>query len=331
MDRKARVAAGGEPLVSALRKTQLCQFWAVGKCQKHAACPFAHGTDDLRTSPNFSRTSLCVSVKLGVRCGRPNCRFAHDPQELRVEPIVIKTKICKYFPQCTAGDECRFIHPENGDSEAKPNDLYQSNKIPSGKAAHAKLDQAEMAEKFAQEAVGQAEMSVKKAENDLAAAKELLQKKQMDLEAKQAIVAEMKLAVAAKRMQWGSRGSSASDGSCSFPSQGASSSSHNATGSVFAPPQSYVSAPTSEPPAGDPIAAEHRFSETQRQGVPPNESSANCIMCKQLADGTKCICCRFNVACTAKNSFLSFKTVRTSESDDDRPAQRRSRSAGGQQ
>ena len=66
------------------KRTRLCKFFAVGACTRGESCAFAHGSDQLRQQPDFSKTRLCADfVELG-RCtlGR-KCKFAHGKRELR--------------------------------------------------------------------------------------------------------------------------------------------------------------------------------------------------------------------------------------------------------
>ena len=70
--------------LAAHKKTQLCRFFSVGACTRGESCAFAHGSDQLRQQPDFSKTRLCADfVELG-RCtlGR-KCKFAHGKRELR--------------------------------------------------------------------------------------------------------------------------------------------------------------------------------------------------------------------------------------------------------
>ncbi|CAK9096245.1 C3H1 type-like 2-A) [Durusdinium trenchii] len=70
--------------LAAHKKTQLCRFFEVGACTRGEGCSFAHGMDQLRQQPDFSKTRLCAGfLELG-RCalGR-KCKFAHGKRELR--------------------------------------------------------------------------------------------------------------------------------------------------------------------------------------------------------------------------------------------------------
>eukprot|EP00437_Effrenium_voratum_P047047 CAMPEP_0181523888 /NCGR_PEP_ID=MMETSP1110-20121109/68136_1 /TAXON_ID=174948 /ORGANISM="Symbiodinium sp., Strain CCMP421" /LENGTH=245 /DNA_ID=CAMNT_0023654579 /DNA_START=10 /DNA_END=747 /DNA_ORIENTATION=- len=66
------------------KKTRLCKFFAMGACTRGTACAFAHGLDQLRNQPDFSKTRLCADfVELGSCSEGSKCKFAHGKQELR--------------------------------------------------------------------------------------------------------------------------------------------------------------------------------------------------------------------------------------------------------
>ena len=66
------------------KKTRLCKFFAMGACIRGTACAFAHGLDQLRNQPDFSKTRLCADfAELGSCSEGRQCKFAHGKQELR--------------------------------------------------------------------------------------------------------------------------------------------------------------------------------------------------------------------------------------------------------
>jgi len=66
------------------KKTRLCKFFAVGACTRGSSCAFAHGSEQLRDQPDFSKTRLCADfVELGRCTAGQACRFAHSKSELR--------------------------------------------------------------------------------------------------------------------------------------------------------------------------------------------------------------------------------------------------------
>eukprot|EP00928_Gymnodinium_smaydae_P077467 TRINITY_DN6080_c1_g2_i1.p1 TRINITY_DN6080_c1_g2~~TRINITY_DN6080_c1_g2_i1.p1 ORF type:complete len:455 (-),score=95.46 TRINITY_DN6080_c1_g2_i1:188-1507(-) len=66
-----------------LRKTKKCKFFAVGRCQRGAACSFAHRDDELREVCLY-KTRACASFGRSGSCkSGNNCRFAHGQEELR--------------------------------------------------------------------------------------------------------------------------------------------------------------------------------------------------------------------------------------------------------
>mmetsp|Transcript_52675 Transcript_52675/g.83578 ORF Transcript_52675/g.83578 Transcript_52675/m.83578 type:complete len:205 (-) Transcript_52675:10-624(-) len=73
-----------------LSKTVLCTFHASGTCTKGTGCPFAHSDDELRTTPDLRKTSLCKAWKLGMcKQGASKCAFAHGVRDLRITPAFL--------------------------------------------------------------------------------------------------------------------------------------------------------------------------------------------------------------------------------------------------
>ena len=105
----------GKPKRSLLQlfKTKLCQAWSTGRCRRGRSCRFAHGDQELRVSPDLSKTKKCpyLSTDMGCQSG-PNCPFAHTEAELRVTEGCFKTSLCRFWEadQCINGDACRFAH-----------------------------------------------------------------------------------------------------------------------------------------------------------------------------------------------------------------------------
>merc|ERR1719343_371713 len=65
-------------------KTKLCKFFAVGACSRSTGCKFAHGRQDLRRLPDFTKTRLCPAFLVGSACGAGEaCSYAHSLEELR--------------------------------------------------------------------------------------------------------------------------------------------------------------------------------------------------------------------------------------------------------
>lgn len=64
-----------ENLVKKLYKTEMCRYWSSGKkCWKMPWCTYAHGSNELRTKPDFKETKLC---SFGDICTKKSCTFAH--------------------------------------------------------------------------------------------------------------------------------------------------------------------------------------------------------------------------------------------------------------
>lgn len=97
-----------------LWKTVLCREFPHGRCRFSAKdCSFAHGDDDLRPSPDMTRTSVCPTWMRNGECKNPECRYAHDSTELRQDKRILKTQLCKFFRSsegCILGKACRFAH-----------------------------------------------------------------------------------------------------------------------------------------------------------------------------------------------------------------------------
>lgn len=67
----------------ALSKTRLCKFHFRSTCRFGEKCWFAHSVEEMRRTPDFRRTKLCVKFTNGD-CDRIDCPFAHGPTELRL-------------------------------------------------------------------------------------------------------------------------------------------------------------------------------------------------------------------------------------------------------
>lgn len=75
------------------KKTKLCRFNAVGQCHYGKECAFAHGLEDLERPPDLTKTALCPRWQEGY-CPLPpaNCPYAHGPDELRLTPAFSRAK-----------------------------------------------------------------------------------------------------------------------------------------------------------------------------------------------------------------------------------------------
>mmetsp|Transcript_91635 Transcript_91635/g.163094 ORF Transcript_91635/g.163094 Transcript_91635/m.163094 type:complete len:311 (-) Transcript_91635:526-1458(-) len=112
---KARKERGGPS--GPLWKTVLCRDFPSGCCKFSTRdCIFAHGEDDLRASPDLTRTSVCPAWLRNGHCEDEGCRYAHAFSELRRENKVLKTQLCKFFMSdtgCIVGSACRFAHGQH--------------------------------------------------------------------------------------------------------------------------------------------------------------------------------------------------------------------------
>ena len=91
-------------------KTQLCQLYKRGRCNRHELCRYAHGEEELRQAPDLCKTALCPE---GNNCKDENCRFAHHRSELRATNEFQNKDPCKYIirsGKCALGKSCRYSH-----------------------------------------------------------------------------------------------------------------------------------------------------------------------------------------------------------------------------
>jgi len=66
------------------RKTEFCRFFEAGRCLRGDECDFAHGGNELKTTPDLTKTAMCKAWAQG-QCNLPRgqCAFAHGKDELR--------------------------------------------------------------------------------------------------------------------------------------------------------------------------------------------------------------------------------------------------------
>lgn len=68
-------------------KTQLCRFHQRQRCKKGQACPFAHGTEELRQAPDLWKTSVCWAWERSTcSLAAAECQYAHGASDLRPKP-----------------------------------------------------------------------------------------------------------------------------------------------------------------------------------------------------------------------------------------------------
>lgn len=69
-------------------KTELCKFYARGRCRNGPTCAFAHGAGELRSRPDLFKTIMCPAVRQRQECPRGSvCTYAHHAGELRQGPV----------------------------------------------------------------------------------------------------------------------------------------------------------------------------------------------------------------------------------------------------
>jgi len=108
LNKKQRVPAE-TPFRNQFFKTSLCKFFKSNKCQRGKACVYAHSSDELRSTPDLQKTSLCQK---GKDCSTPGCPFAHSMHELRSTELFYKTASCRFHASgvCYLGNSCRYSH-----------------------------------------------------------------------------------------------------------------------------------------------------------------------------------------------------------------------------
>lgn len=97
----------------------MCAFFLHGACVYGKACAFAHNPNELKDSPDLTKTRLCQTYAETGSCTDPECRFAHGDDELRL--VNFKTSMCFWHEKgrCRNGDNCRFAHGNSELQETK--------------------------------------------------------------------------------------------------------------------------------------------------------------------------------------------------------------------
>jgi len=111
----------GRPQVNPLWKTRMCTFFMRhGGCRQGDSCIFAHGPQELREAPDFTRTAICPDLLRTGVCPREGekrgCAYAHSREELRsAGPSLMKTRMCDFHRRgvCVSSSACRFAHEES--------------------------------------------------------------------------------------------------------------------------------------------------------------------------------------------------------------------------
>lgn len=97
-----------------LWKTRICSFFTRKGCRHGSVCTFAHGLEELREAPDFTKTSICPDLLKNGTCLAVSgeCPYAHEKAELRSSPGLLKTRMCDFHRRgtCIAGEACRFAH-----------------------------------------------------------------------------------------------------------------------------------------------------------------------------------------------------------------------------
>lgn len=124
--RTLRVSASG---MKHFEKTKLCHKFMNGSCRAGVKCPFAHGHDELKNTPDLTKTNLCPTFTATGSCPKGDrCTYAHGAHELRNSEVVHKSKLCWAFQQhgaCPRGGACGYAHGVEELREANGDDIRE--------------------------------------------------------------------------------------------------------------------------------------------------------------------------------------------------------------
>jgi len=82
--RDISIARATERRQAAFAKTELCSFYAVGRCARGTGCRFAHGSGELEVLPDLTKTTICRKwARQRCPLSAAGCRFAHGLRDLR--------------------------------------------------------------------------------------------------------------------------------------------------------------------------------------------------------------------------------------------------------
>lgn len=87
--REGHQALEKQLLLTQIKKTQLCRYYAAGACQLGRACSFAHGASDLKAAPELKKTRICRGWLAG-KCDKSTeeCKFAHGRKDVKTTPFL---------------------------------------------------------------------------------------------------------------------------------------------------------------------------------------------------------------------------------------------------
>lgn len=97
-------------------KTTLCRYFGrPGGCEKGAACGFAHGTAELRTRPDLTKTSICKAWQAGT-CLLPAeaCCFAHGENDRKTTDLFNTVLAPRHLPQSSLAADLTHAMPRSG-------------------------------------------------------------------------------------------------------------------------------------------------------------------------------------------------------------------------
>lgn len=87
------VSKNRERFLAQFHKTQFCRYVKSG-CLRGTQCPFAHSVQELSTSPDLAKTSLCKLWEQGLcQLKASECQFAHGTRDLRMTSAYAKAEV----------------------------------------------------------------------------------------------------------------------------------------------------------------------------------------------------------------------------------------------
>eukprot|EP00930_Biecheleria_cincta_P059297 TRINITY_DN45045_c0_g1_i1.p1 TRINITY_DN45045_c0_g1~~TRINITY_DN45045_c0_g1_i1.p1 ORF type:complete len:473 (-),score=67.90 TRINITY_DN45045_c0_g1_i1:249-1598(-) len=114
--RRQRLATAGataEGKRACFFKTKICAFWQAGRCQRGAACKYAHGDTELMEEPDLRKTAMCQKLMRGEGCNDSMCSFAHNLHELRSRRTNPEEPMCPCLTRCKElGVRCIYAYSQ---------------------------------------------------------------------------------------------------------------------------------------------------------------------------------------------------------------------------
>jgi len=108
---EAPAGSKGKLFRNQFKKSQLCHYHFAGKCKSGTACPFAHDASELSEAPDLTKTSMCKAFIAG-NCDKSSdeCKFAHGEEDLRTTPLFEACSLGNQIQKKTLGLGTPCIH-----------------------------------------------------------------------------------------------------------------------------------------------------------------------------------------------------------------------------